>query len=525
MSLDDRRKRSYERVLQVIEHNNCVPKFSFDSYHGQTKSVNGKTESQFYQVQCKTCGTTFESWFKVAGKDFRMTKCPHCFDGHRSRDLSKEQALRRLQRKNIQLVEGQEFNTVNDSYQVKCLKCGTVFSSTLDKRGINCPYCNESHKQENQVSKLQRICQDEGLDLLSPEYEKQFVHDKRTKFKVKCKTCGTIYEASFIGHKVTTCPTCCVRKVRSNLEKKICDFLSSQGVEFYPNYRLHGLEISKGHPIEFDIYIPSLKIAFEVDGQAYHHSGEGLYSKDKYYHKKKTDLALEHGIKLYHLWDFCDDDLNISIVSAKTGLNKRIFARNCELKEIPAKDANQFLVFNHVDGYARSTKYYGLFYQDELVAVSTLMNRMLQASKISKWEIGRFATKRYTTVVGGYSKLLKRMISDLKEMGVDYLMSYCNRDISPDEKETFYYKQGFEFLEDAGPIYWYWASKAFDYLNKHFSHGAKVSRQTFQKQKLLKHYEQANLELPIPCTEATLAANLGCKPCYNSGNFKYKLTL
>lgn len=525
MSLDDRRALSYNRAIECVEEHNCTPLFDLSQWRGQIEMIAGKSTSRYYPVKCNQCGTEFLSWFKVSPKSKRMTKCPNCNDGHRSRELSKDSAIKRLKSRGLTLVEGQEFKTVSDSYQVQCLTCKTVFNSPIDKRGLNCPYCSESHSSQNQLLKLKRICQDENLTLLEESYTPQFKNKKRTKFKVECNICHTQYEAAFIGHRVTVCPTCCTRKVRSNLERKICAFLESNGVEYFANYRGHGIELTPGHPMELDIYIPSKKIAFEINGQAYHNSGDGHYHKDRHYHKNKTELALSNGIKLYHLWDFNTDELNLSVVSAKTGLNTRIYARNTILKEIDVTKAKEFLDRCHVDGFVRSSKYYGLFHKEQLVAVATLMNRQLQSLKVARWEIGRFATERFVTVVGGYSKLLKKMVSDLKEMGVEALMSYCNRDLSPDPQGTFYAKQGFEFVENSGLIYWYWASAAFEFLGKQYKHSAKISRQTFQKQKLLKHFNDNGLPLPDPCTEATLCAALKCYPCFNSGNFKYCLPL
>lgn len=53
------------------------------------------------------------------------------------------------------------------------------------------------------------------------------------------------------------------------------------------------------YPLELDIYIPELKIAFEFDG-IYWHSDK---IKDKSYHLNKTSMCQEKGIKLFHIFE------------------------------------------------------------------------------------------------------------------------------------------------------------------------------------------------------------------------------
>lgn len=48
---------------------------------------------------------------------------------------------------------------------------------------------------------------------------------------------------------------------------------------------------------EIDIFIPELKIGFEINGEYWH----SLYSPS--YHKNKTEQALSEGIDLYHIWE------------------------------------------------------------------------------------------------------------------------------------------------------------------------------------------------------------------------------
>lgn len=53
------------------------------------------------------------------------------------------------------------------------------------------------------------------------------------------------------------------------------------------------------YPLELDIYIPELKIAFEFDG-SYWHSNK---IKDESYHLNKTNMCKEKGVRLFHIFE------------------------------------------------------------------------------------------------------------------------------------------------------------------------------------------------------------------------------
>ena len=60
-------------------------------------------------------------------------------------------------------------------------------------------------------------------------------------------------------------------------------------------------------PLELDIWIPELNLAFEFNG-TYWHSKDKI---DRFYHQRKSMLAKEKGIRLIHLYEFNDNNLEI----------------------------------------------------------------------------------------------------------------------------------------------------------------------------------------------------------------------
>ena len=115
------------------------------------------------------------------------------------------------------------------------------------------------------------------------------------------------------------------------------------------------------------------------------------------------------GIKLIQIygdeWDHKKDIIK-SIINNKLGLiEDRIFARKCNIIEVDVDAEREFFNKNHISGYVKSIKCYGLEYNGELVLALSIRKPFTKKRKGSI-EIARFSSKLNTVVVGGFSKLL-----------------------------------------------------------------------------------------------------------------------
>lgn len=521
--------KSYEKAIEACKTYNVTLLVDREDWKG---SSDREGKAIYYKVVCNECLQEYETWFS-SGK---CSKCPNCSNG--AVNSVKTRYLRVLRTCNINNVEpmftSEEYRGTTEEgkfirYPVKCKVCGTCFATIfLGERVDNCPSCKVSRSKSNVYSYVCKLLEKDNKEplFLEKDYRGNEEKDRsKIKYPVKCKVCGTKYNAAIAGNWVTNCPKCTDGNRRSKKEISIVSWLESKGIEVWCNCSSLGLISDKGRPFDIDIYLPKYKIGFELNGYYWHNSGPG--GKDKNYHKMKTDKALEKGIKLYHLWERTPEGLCKSIINSKIGLNRRVYARNLSIKEVDRDLAKEFLDRNHVDGFVQSSKYYALVGSEgDIQCMITLMRRAIQASKQAYWEIGRFASKRGITVVGGYSRLLKHSITYLKLIGVRTLVSYCNRDLSPDYKDTFYYKQGFEYAGDSGMIYSYWVSKSITINGVLYKEGSLIGRHSLQKSKLLEIYKERGLVLSKDeNTEYSLATGLGLFPVYNSGNFKYRLDL
>ncbi len=135
------------------------------------------------------------------------------------------------------------------------------------------------------------------------------------------------------------------------------------------------------------------------------------------------------------------NDIVLSIIASILGQNKTIFARNCQVKKVDKAIAEAFLNENHLLGYLNAYYKYALFFDNEIVAISTFskgrkMNRL--SSEKRGFELISFCCKKNISVTGGLSKLLKAFITDLQPGDI---MTYVDKDWSEGKA---YLKIGFK---------------------------------------------------------------------------------
>lgn len=248
--------------------------------------------------------------------------------------------------------------------------------------------------------------------------------------------------------------------------------------------------------MELDMVLPDIKLAIEYDGLYWHSVQQG---KGENYHLDKTKRCLEKGYQLFHIFESDDIEIWQSMINNKLGLNKRIYARKCEIKEVSFADSMKFLEENHLQGFCPSSIRYGLYYNDELVQLITFGKSRFDKSY--DYELLRLCTLKGYCVVGGASKLFKHALKFVKGK----IISYANRRFSCGE---IYKKLGFGLKGESAPNYFY---------NKS---GKMYSRIAFQKHKLKDVLDKFDDSL----SEYDNMLNNGYDKIYDCGNlvFSYK---
>lgn len=240
---------------------------------------------------------------------------------------------------------------------------------------------------------------------------------------------------------------------RRRLEEALGDYLKSFGYEVVANKMYKELGGK-----QLDFYIPELSLAFEFNGTYFHATDGTDRGVDRNYHLTKSMEARENmGVTLFHVWESdWEDEVHNDIVRSQIAYKMKsqevthLYARKTELKEISAKVASSFFESNHIQGGAGSSGSvrYGLFHEGVLVAAMSFGRRY--TGNGGAWELIRFSNKKYTTVVGGASKLLKAFSSVHKG---EKLMSYANNDFAFSSDGSMYTALGFDFIKTTTPGY------------------------------------------------------------------------
>lgn len=202
--------------------------------------------------------------------------------------------------------------------------------------------------------------------------------------------------------------------------------------------------------MEIDIYLPVLKLGFEFNG-LYWHSNK---FRHKNYHLDKLNYFKERGIRIIYIWEddyLFKEDIIKSQIKNHLKLSNRIWARNCEIREIDNKISREFLDKNHIQGsYKQITKSFGLYYKDELISVITF-DHFEGRKKMNddEWNLSRFCNNLGISVIGGASKLLNFFIKEFKPSRI---ISYADKDWS---EGALYDKLKFIKLYETKPDYKY----------------------------------------------------------------------
>lgn len=274
---------------------------------------------------------------------------------------------------------------------------------------------------------------------------------------------------------------------KSGLEKEVLEYIKS----IYSGEIKSGDRSVLGNKKEIDILIPEFRFGIEFNGIYWHSDIE------KEYHLNKTQIMEEKGYTLFHIFeDEWIEKRQIwkSMIRNKLGLSERIFGRKCKVSNIPRNIGEKFFKDNHLQGSLSVGNYLGLYYEDELVSCLSYGPSRFEKNCV---EIYRYATKINKSVLGGFSKLLKKIEASK-------IVSYANKRWS---KGEVYRKCGFKFLHDTPPNYFY------------VKDGRRFSRHSFQKHKLKDHplINGYNPHL----TEHEIMRNNGFKRIYDCGNKKF----
>lgn len=324
--------------------------------------------------------------------------------------------------------------------------CGHTWSIEPDsfvsrQVGIVCPTCrNTGNLVGTYHHEFLSILLDNNIDMLD-EYNNTKSH---ISIRYSCGHCSTVTPSNVVQH-------------RSGIICRVCEPLTSQPEQeilayvknIYDGWIVeHDRLLLDGQ--ELDILLPDKNIAIEYNG-GYWHSD---VHKDKYYHSDKTKKCKELEVQLIHIMQ--DDWVkNKDIVKSRIlnllGKSNKIHARKCKLEKI--EYPRNFLETNHIQGAGTITSYnYGLFYNEELVAVMTFSKPRFTSAQ--DFELVRFCSKLGTSIIGGASKLFSAFLQEVPNVSI---VSYSDRKWSAG---NLYKVLGFSHSHTSQPNYRYYSGNS-----------------------------------------------------------------
>ena len=295
----------------------------------------------------------------------------------------------------------------------------------LDRYGVDNPMKNKIIQEKAKQTCLDRY----GVEtyLKSDDYlnKKQYYIEKAKQ------TCldryGVINPMQLDEYKKKVNETCLDRYgVKWNCMRE--EAHNSRNSNSKPNEYIKKILIANNINFEREIvignYVYDFKIRnilLEINPYSTHNINWNPYGGkiiDKDYHLLKTQSATSLGYRVINICDWDDINKIISSICEK----ETIYARKCEIRLVPKKEAKEFLDLYHFQNSCNGQKIIlGLYYSGTLVQIMTFGKP--RYNKKHQWELHRLCTHHKYIIVGGIKKLFKYFINNYNPSSI---ISYCD---------------------------------------------------------------------------------------------------
>lgn len=459
--------------------------------------VNNKTKV------CLICHEHGEFWI-TPHNCLQGQGCPHCSGNARRTTESFINDANKVHNGKYNYSETR-YNGIHEKVYIIChekdengIEHGKFLQAPNDHlHGQGCPKCRMKKAWDTKG----RLTVDDIKKRLYEKYGdtydyKLFVKYERSDAKIPiiCKKHGVFYQNLDNHLQGHSCPSCA--HVISKAEKEIYEFVCKLcGKE---NVFIKNRTILKGKK-ELDIFIPNRQIAIEYNGLRWHSEEFG---KSKDYHLNKLIECNEKGIKLIQIFEdewIEKKEIVLKKIKHILGFNngEKIYGRNCSVTEIDKSVCKDFLVKNHIQGYASSSKYFGAFYNETIVAVMTFLEE-----KDGHWNLTRYASDNDKRCIGLAGKLFKAFLSAYNPI---YVKSFADRRWTLSKENNLYIRLGFELGEELKPDYRYVNGQRREH------------KFGYRKNILHKKYG-----LPLEMSEYEMTQQLGFYRIYDCGLLRYE---
>jgi hypothetical protein len=364
-----------------------------------------------------------------------------------------------------------------------------IVQTNIEKYGVTNPLQNEEINNKRKQTNLERYgyeCPFANQNVIEKIEKTNIERYGYPRASQNQQTISKMIKTNIQKYGV---PAACMLEENKNYGKtqaEIENWVNSFGFNFHVDH-----EILNGK--ELDLYDENKKIAFEYCG-LYWHNEISPEPRLRRYHHDKYKICKNKGIRLITIFE--DEWINRNTQCRnfiKSILNKndlKIFARNCEIKEITKVDFKYFCDEYHIQGSNNlSIISYGLFYDNKLIGGMSFGNHHRNVDELI---LDRLCFKDNISIIGGSSRLFKRCCIWAKSQGFAQVSSWSDNRWS---SGGVYEKLGFRLLRESGPDY------SYVDLNKK---NIRLSKQSQKKQE-----PDANTEREI-CLEKGFARIWDC---------------
>lgn len=476
---------------------------------------------------CKVCGEQFEVPRDRLYEEINTCGKSECLEIYRSMKIKEAQKMlppgwnkSKTVYTRICKFCGNEFETTNPSkyycdetHIQKCEICGTYFEVSIDQIQRNTVVCSEKCRVEKSLkSQLTKEVYTEWKNFRdNPERWIENHFESKPTYSDISNTIG-VSHSTVNMFMLSNGLDYLVDKYVSSVENEMRGFISSiyNGEVIYNDRQ-------QIKPKELDIYVPEFHLGIECNPTVSHNSSKvfaGNETTPMSYHKMKTDMCEANSVKLLHVfgyqWTHKQEIVKSMIRNALKCNVRKIYARNCVVKDVPYNDCKEFLDSNHIQGNVSSKWRFGLYLDDKLVSVMTFgrSRNTIGSSKnedlSDSLELLRFCSVLNTTVVGGASKLFKHAVQTLNPSRI---RSFSHR---AHTSGGIYPILGFEMIRMSEPGYM-WVDLETDKA---------YHRYNAQKQNIQKFLKDDTIDLSL--SESEIMESHGYVRVYDSGTITWE---
>ena len=441
-----------------LERQNDATRLTTEEFIIRANKIQGnkydysKVEYVDYMTKvCIICPEHGEFW-QTPNKHLLGQGCPKCGN---TKKLTLTEFIERSRKIHGDKYDYSKVRYINNGTKV-CIICpdhGEFWQTPHNHLiGHGCPKCKNNKISASETKTTEKfVLEARKVHGDKYDYSRTKYLSAKDKVCIICPEHGEFWQEASSHLSGCGCPKC--NHIISKAEIEIAEYVRS----LYDGEVITNCRNMLTEHKELDIYIPSLKVAFEYDGMIWH---SDRYRVDANYHLKKTEECANKGIKLYHIFEY--EWINRQeIVKGKIkhimGVNYNEYNHNGDYKiiKINEEEAKEFNERYNLQGHIISSLYIGMYCNNELKSMLSL-----QKENDNKWRVVRFTNNVNNSLI--VNSIINYFIDKYKPNKIE---AYEDRRWVANSNDSIYRRTGFELVDIIPPDYGYTKGQN-DYINK-----------------------------------------------------------